>query len=110
MLLNHIIYLIYFASIAYKIIIEFFDLETLDKITSYDFAESSYCEPTYGNYSTLLEAQQACSEIYGCSGVYDSGCDGGPFKLCPEGNVYKYWTSECSYKKGNYIIVHKHRI
>ena len=65
----------------------------------------------YGNYSSLESAISECDTDSKCWGVFDAGCDGRVFSLCPlEGVTYSSSSSCIYFKPGNkFTIILKYR-
>ena len=59
----------------------------------------------YGSYKTLDEAMLACAVDKNCEKIYDQGCAGGPFSLCPWNSPEHKSSGSCLYTKpGQYGI------
>ena len=57
-------------------------------------------EPRYGNYSSFIEAANACKKDTSCNMVMDHSCDDqGPYELCMSLNTCHSGQGTCSYKK-----------
>ena len=52
--------------------------------TSWLRKTSTHCGyDNYGNYSSVLEAKEACIRDSECAAIYDNNCDGNQVHLCP---------------------------
>ena len=58
-----------------------------------------YCKGKYNSYSTIGDAETACNEDDNCVAVYDNGCDGGTFYLCPKKYYYRSSKTSCIFEK-----------
>ena len=67
----------------------------------------------YGSYDSLDEALFVCAMDENCEKIYDNGCVGGPYTLCPLKSVEMASSGSCLYMKpgthGNTILFHTHR-
>ena len=83
----------------YKCIHNFSD-PAYDQIKSY----CSSVDGTYGDYSSVVEATDACSKDSCCSGVYQEGCgdEDKSIKLCKSKLFPDTSYNNCVYKKVNY--------
>ena len=74
------------------------------RVGTYTKQSRKHCahHTTGSSYASLSAAQAVCTafNLGGCSGVYDSGCNGrGSYKLCVTGYTYSTSSSSCVYKK-----------
>ena len=53
----------------------------------------------YGSYETLDEAMFACAMDENCEKIYDQGCIGGPYSLCPWNSPEYKSSGSCLYTK-----------
>ena len=49
----------------------------------------------YGHYESFGKAQEACKKDSNCDAIYDLGCNGNYFYLCPQGYTEKISKSSC---------------
>ena len=63
---------------------------------------NTWCDPSYGEYSSLITAEFACTTHSNCQAVRDGSCDGsGTFQLCPKTTLFTASSSgSCIYDKG----------
>ena len=56
----------------------------------YTKLDKKYCSNwSYGSFSTIPSAKDACSADSNCQGVYDKKCDGkADIELCQKGDTY----------------------
>ena len=76
--------------------------------TGYSYTELSktHCRgDEYHTFSTVPDAEDACSADTGCQAVYDAGCDAGAndIHLCPKGVDFQDSESSCVYQKRKFI-------
>ena len=53
----------------------------------------------YGSYDSLNDALFACAMDKNCEKLYDNGCKGGPYTLCPWKSVEMASSRSCLYMK-----------
>ena len=92
----------------YETIIGIYYLQKLGDGVGYQKLEKKSCSEVlrnrYGRVYNLQDAQLDCSADPGCSGLYDTNCDGVNFFLCREGFGYENDESDCIYqKKGSFV-------
>jgi ankyrin repeat protein len=70
---------------------------------NFSFSKTSgkYCSNNTGSYTTLSSAESACNSSSSCTAVYDSGCDGQPYKLCTMSSYRNSTAGSCVYKKNS---------
>ena len=59
----------------------------------------TYCAGYYGTYENLEEAKEACKKDLTCPAIYDSGCKGRNFRLCPQGYTEVVSSNSCLFIK-----------
>ena len=56
----------------------------------------------YGQFSNLADAKKACKKDPRCGKIYDQGCNGSPYSLCPLTAESKDSGRSCLYVKPKY--------
>ena len=57
------------------------------------------CNGAYKTFRSLDAAKEECSSDIKCKGIYDVGCKGVLFRLCPKNEPYVLQFSGCVYDK-----------